>query len=51
MKHRDIISDQFFLIIEKLIEEGYSEVDILKSLAEVLLEFVDGFEEVDVEDE
>lgn len=46
-EHINIICDQFSLTIEKLIEEGYSEIDIMKALSLTLYEFVDGFEEIE----
>jgi hypothetical protein len=36
-------------MVDNLIAEGYSEVDILKALSLTLYEFVDGFEEIEDE--
>jgi len=47
--HVDIISEQFEFAIDKLIQEGYSEVDILKGLSLTLWSFTESFEEIEDE--
>lgn len=46
-KHFEIICEQFEMTIEKLLQEGYSEVNVLKALSCTLWNFTDDFEEVD----
>jgi hypothetical protein len=48
--HVEIIAEQFEWTIDKLIQEGYSELDVLKALSLTMYEFTDSFEEIGEEE-